>query len=391
MGLWRRVVITTSKDETKTRMSAEELPLTPAQLPEQGATTDACPQGLTLVSVSRDGRRMLFVDAAGNEFTAEIDDRLRAALPADSPRRSEPPVNQPSTLRPRDIQTRIRAGESAEEVAAAAGTTVDKIMAFAGPVLAEREHMAERAQKASVRRRAGDPAGTARTLGDAVAAHLRTVGLEPEGVVVWDSFRRPDGRWKLTGEYSTSIRSGIAELTFDVQGNYVALDNDDARWLVGDRVTVTSEVEPPLRDDLQAARERRLQVPAAGDVPTPPTAPPPTAAPPTTPPPAQPPSEPAASAFEDTVETPLEADTPVEAYLFDDPVAPSTQERKRTPRGPAPSSDSDSSDSSGGSVPEPSAAEEAPAQPAKPRRTSRRKRASVPSWDEIMFGGGKSE
>ena len=49
-----------------------------------------------------------------------------------------------SALRPRDIQARIRAGETPEAVAEAAQTTVDKIMTYAGPVLAEREHVAER-------------------------------------------------------------------------------------------------------------------------------------------------------------------------------------------------------------------------------------------------------
>jgi len=362
-------------------MSAEELPVTPAQLgdqrPGQESVTDAGPQGLTLVSVSRDGRRMLFVDAAGHEFTVDVDDRLRAALPADSPRRSEPPVTNPpsSTLRPRDIQARIRSGESAEQVATAAGTTVEKIMAFAAPVLAEREHMAERAQKASVRRRAGDPAGTARTLGEAVAGHLRSLDLDPEQVS-WDSYRRGDGRWKLTAEFDTAPRSGIAELTFDAAGNYVSLDNDDARWLVGDKLP---EPEPapvaPVLDDLHAVRQRRAQMPSIAPVAE-------TPAPPTTPPPSAPPTAPQAPAAdvsptEDTIETPLEIDTPVEAYLFDDPVESDKGAQKRS----APQASE-----------EPEA--EAPADPAPERparRTSRRKRASVPSWDEIMFGGGKSE
>ena len=44
----------------------------------------------------------------------------------------------------------------AEEVAAAAQTTVEKIMGFATPVLAERAYVAQQAQRASIRRRAGD-------------------------------------------------------------------------------------------------------------------------------------------------------------------------------------------------------------------------------------------
>ena len=164
-----------------------------------------------------------------------------------------------STLRPRDIQARIRAGESPEAVAEAASTSVDKIMAFAAPVLAERQHVADRAQRSSVRREAGQPAGGARTLGDAVAAHLRSVNVDPEAVE-WDSWRREDGRWSLVGRYASPARSGAAELTFDVPGNYVTLENDDARWLVGDAVTI---VTPPT-DDLRLARQRRLSA-AQGD------------------------------------------------------------------------------------------------------------------------------
>ena len=75
-----------------------------------------------------------------------------------------------SVLRPRDIQARIRGGESPEDVAAAAQTSVDKIMGFATPVLAERAYQAELAQKASVRRRtATGPVGH---LGQAVESFL---------------------------------------------------------------------------------------------------------------------------------------------------------------------------------------------------------------------------
>lgn len=275
-------------------------------------------------------------------------------------------TNPPSSsLRPRDIQNRIRSGESAEQVAEAAGTTVERIMAFAGPVLAEREHMAERAQKASVRRRAGDPAGTARTLGDAVTGRLRALDLDPEAVS-WDSYRRGDGRWKLTAEFETSARSGIAELTFDTAGNYVALDNDDARWLVGDKLPEPAPEPAPVRDDLHLARQRRGQIPP--EVPLDDAPPAPSVAS----------AEPAAvSPTEDTLETPLEVDTPVEAYLFDDPVP---RRRPAEPEEPAEPVERQA---------ETPAEESAPERPA--RRATRRKRASVPSWDEIMFGGGKSE
>ncbi|WP_269210646.1 septation protein SepH [Nocardioides luteus] len=347
-------------------MSAEGLPLTPGQLEEQ-APDEVGPVLLRLISVSDDGLRMLLVDDEDREYTADIDDRLRAALEAVSTRRSEQTVNKTpsSSLRPRDIQTRIRAGESAEEVAAVAGTTVEKILAFAGPVLAEREHMAQRAQQASVRRRPGEAASTARTLGEAVSAHFQTMYVDPDSVN-WDSYRRPDGRWKLTGEYETAERSGIAELTYDAPGNYVELDNDDARWLTGEKLEAAApEPEPVVTDDMLAARRRRAKSPAPAAPATPPPAPKPV---------------PAAKAAKPD---PVDVDTPLEAFLGDE--SP-TEKQAAVPAEPEPVAEPIAEPAAAEAEP----AEEAPQKPAK-KASSRRKRASVPSWDEIMFGGGKQD
>jgi len=283
-----------------------------------------------------------------------------------------------STLRPRDIQARIRAGESPEAVAEAASTSVDKIMAFAAPVLAERQHVADRAQRSSVRREAGQPAGSARTLGDAVAAHLRSVNADPE-VVEWDSWRREDGRWSLVGRYASPARSGAAELTFDVPGNYVTLENDDARWLVGETVAVAA----PPTDDLRQARQRRLSAAQAPDDELPLGA--------------------------DAID--LVSERPLEAFLDDEPLtddAVRADEAERREQavdaaaedGAEAGADPEDAESAahaagGGQGPEPEPAQEPTAEPAEPptRRPVKksRGRASVPSWDEIMFGGGKQE
>ena len=245
-------------------MSAEEIHelsgQTPGAAPVQapGATADTRPQPLTLSSVSRDGRRLHLVDTSGHEFTLEVDDRLRGALRGDSARIGQLEITMEASLRPRDIQARIRAGESPESVAAAANTTVEKIMPYAVPVMAEREHITQRAMKASVRRRGGEP-GAARTLGEAVAAHLGRLDVDADSVE-WDAWRRSDGRWSLVGLYTNAKRSGTAELTFDARGSFVVLDNDDARWLVGDLPEPSAE---PVADDLQRARQRRLS-PAPG-------------------------------------------------------------------------------------------------------------------------------
>src|SRR6476661_1323438 len=182
---------------------------------------------LRLTGVSEDGRKLLLVSDAGVEFTVDVDDRLRAAMRGDQPRLAQLEMQMDSTLRPRDIQARIRSGETPESVAQVAGTSVDKVMPYATPVLAERAHVAQRAQRASIRRRPAEgtaPGSSARTLGDAVGGHLRSRNVDPE-TVSWDAWRREDGRWTLTASYTTSGRVGAAHFSFDAPGNYVVADD----------------------------------------------------------------------------------------------------------------------------------------------------------------------
>ena len=219
---------------------------------------------LTLAGVSDDGKRLLLVSDKGVEFTLDITPGLRAALNGDTSRLGQLEIQMDSVIRPRDIQARIRAGETPEAVAQAAQTSVDKIMIYAGPVLDERRHVAERAQRSSVRRRGGDTSQV-RTLGEAVAAHLRSLNVDPT-TVVWDAWRREDGRWSLTAQFGgqlTGPREGTAQFTYDAPGNYVVLDNDDARWLVGEVVAAQAPAAPPQPDDLQERRRRLSSVPGS--------------------------------------------------------------------------------------------------------------------------------
>jgi hypothetical protein len=308
---------------------------------------------LDLAGVSADGRRLLLQDQQGEEFTLEITPALRAALRGGTTRSAVLENQMTSTLRPREIQTRIRAGETPEAVATAAATTVEAIMPFVAPVLAEREHIAERARKSSLRRPVGDGAGGTRVLGDAVATHLADHQTKIDAVS-WDAFRRDDGRWEIAASFATAPRAGTARFTYDPPGNYIVADNDDARWLVGDLV-LHSE---PRRDDLQQVRERRLAAVPADELPL---------------------GDDALDLVTADADADAEllgqgsidemlVDVPVQRPVHDDPLRDTTADL----------------------TPEPglTAAEEA-AEASKHRRpvAKKRGRASVPSWDEIMFGG----
>ncbi|WP_227463519.1 septation protein SepH [Nocardioides lijunqiniae] len=304
---------------------------------------------LTLAGVSDDGKRLLLVSDAGAEFTLDIDQSLRAAIRGDASRLGQLEIQMDSSLRPRDIQARIRAGETPEAVAQSAQTSVDRIMVYAGPVLAEREHVAQRAQRSSVRRGSGE--GGARILGDAVAAHLSSLNVTSDAVS-WDAWRREDGRWALRATFSTLRRKGTAELTYDVPGSYVLLDNDDARWLVGEAVAEEAAPAAPAepRDDLRQARTRRLSAVPADELPL---------------------GDDVLELLKD--DAPPAADEPVEAFLDESPDSDDPELREEA--GDAAAAEHAPAD-------DPAADEPAGRKPAK-----KRGRASVPSWDEIMFGG----
>lgn len=185
---------------------------------------------LRVVAVSNDGTRLVLKAADATEYTLPIDERLRAAVRGDRPRLGQIEIEVESHLRPRDIQARIRAGATAEEVAQLAGIPVDRVRRFEGPVLAERAFMAERARKTPVRR-PGENSGP--LLGEAVQERLLLRGAEKD-TVQWDSWRRDDGTWEVMLVYRVAGEPHSASWTYDPPRRLVQAVDDEARSLIGE-------------------------------------------------------------------------------------------------------------------------------------------------------------
>ncbi|GGY25492.1 septation protein SepH [Streptomyces djakartensis] len=185
---------------------------------------------LRVVAVSNDGTRLVLKAADSTEYTLPIDERLRAAVRGDRPRLGQIEIEVESHLRPRDIQARIRAGATAEEVAQLAGISVDRVRRFEGPVLAERAFMAERARKTPVRR-PGENSGP--PLGEAVQERLLIRGAERD-TVQWDSWRRDDGTWEVLLVYCVAGEPHSASWTYDPPRRLVQAVDDEARMLIGE-------------------------------------------------------------------------------------------------------------------------------------------------------------
>ncbi|MES5818402.1 septation protein SepH [Streptomyces sp. RG80] len=185
---------------------------------------------LRVVAVSNDGTRLVLKAADSTEYTLPIDERLRAAVRGDRPRLGQIEIEVESHLRPRDIQARIRAGATAEEVAQMAGIPVDRVRRFEGPVLAERAFMAERARKTPVRR-PGENAGP--QLGEAVQERLLLRGADKD-TVQWDSWRRDDGTWEVLLVYLVAGEPHSASWTYDPPRRLVQAVDEEARSLIGE-------------------------------------------------------------------------------------------------------------------------------------------------------------
>ena len=187
------------------------------------------------VGLSQDGRSLIVATSDGGELAIPVDDRLHAALRGDQPRLGQLEIEMENALGPRDIQSRIRSGQSLEEVGRAAGIPMDRVERFAAPVLAEREHIALLAMSASVRKR-GETSGH-RILRQAVGERLQKRGVDVDAVE-WDAFRLEDGHWSVSADYRSGESNRRAEFVFDLRGRFSVAANDEARWLLGEQSSV---------------------------------------------------------------------------------------------------------------------------------------------------------
>lgn len=101
------------------------------------------------------------------------------------------------------------------------GWPQDKVYRYAEPVIGEREYIASQARGAEVRRQ-GEPV----TLEQSAIAAL---GLSSDLGIEWDSRRRGDGKWQVTGRYGHQEPQWIYEPT----GRTVHPLDDTARAWMG--------------------------------------------------------------------------------------------------------------------------------------------------------------
>lgn len=197
---------------------------------------------LSLIGLDVDGKHVICEGGdPADKFLIQVDDRLRAAVRGDRSRLGQTQRDNEvkGMLRPRDIQARIRAGASVEEVAEASGMDIAKIERFAHPVLLERQRAAELATAAHPVLVDGP---TVETLLETVSTALAERGLSSEATD-WDAWRTDDGRWTIRMVWQAGRSENFAHFRFTpgAHGGTVTAIDEAASELID------PEFERPLR------------------------------------------------------------------------------------------------------------------------------------------------
>jgi hypothetical protein len=207
------------------------------------------------VALSEDGRALVLTDEVGRLLALPLDDRVTSVVrtggSASTRSVSDPaPGEPPPSLSPRDIQTRIRAGESADEVARIAGVPVDRVLRYAGPVLQERAMLAQHARRTKLR-----TSELGASLAAVVDARLDQHGVDGEKIS-WDAYRRDDGCWRIVASWPSGKATAQAVWELDRTRCVVTPHDDMANYLCAERPTTILGQEPATETTSRSGRSR---------------------------------------------------------------------------------------------------------------------------------------
>jgi hypothetical protein len=165
------------------------------------------------------------------------------------------------SLSPRDIQARIRSGESADDVARIAGVPVDRVLRYAGPVLQERAMLAQHARRTRLK-----TSETGASLAEVVDGRLGQHGVDAEKIS-WDAYRREDGTWRVVATWPSGKATAQAIWELDKARTLVTPYDDMAHYLCVERPTPIlgqEEPAPAERETLRRPARGKLREPVRG-------------------------------------------------------------------------------------------------------------------------------
>jgi len=173
---------------------------------------------------------LLVVSDDGERFRIPIDEVLQSKL-----RQSTPDPGVGRKLSPKEIQSHIRSGMSAQDVSSVTGVPLEYIQKFEGPVLAEREFVIETALGVAVHSTDVDLVGQGATFGTAIRSRLHSLGAINEH---WASWKDPGAGWVVKLAFTAEQIDHDARWSFDARKLSLSPINNEA-------VTLSQQGEAP--------------------------------------------------------------------------------------------------------------------------------------------------
>jgi hypothetical protein len=184
---------------------------------------------LTIIEVTRDG--FIAVSRDGQRFSIALDGPLRAQLSA------TPHSPSQTSVTPKEIQTLLRSGLTVEELAARTGSSADHVSRFEAPIAAELAFVLERALAVPV-----VVNGAESTFGAEISARLAEQG---GSIARWQSYRT-DNVWVVGARCLVGSVEEDATWSFDPRKQTLVPSNAVAvRISTADSADAT--LFPPLR------------------------------------------------------------------------------------------------------------------------------------------------
>ena len=212
------------------------------------------------VALSEDGQALVLSDEVGRLLTLPVDDRLTSAVRHERGTQGQlaMAMEMSPVLSPRDIQARIRAGDSAEEVARVANVPVDRVLRYAGPVLQERAMLAQHGRRTRLR-----SSESGQSLAEVIDARLAEHGVDADKVS-WDAYRKEDGTWRIIASWPSGKATAQAVWELDKARQVITAQDEMAQFLSAERPAPLLGQDPapeqqpprPTRDPVRPLRER---------------------------------------------------------------------------------------------------------------------------------------
>ena len=183
---------------------------------------------LRLTGKNPEGTHLTLTNPIGEEFTIRISDTLRATV--NQPRLAAVVASDDvETMSVKEIQRRLRAGESMDAIARDGHISVEKVERFAGPILQERVYILDQAFAVVLRK---ESARDQETFQDVVISRLAPMGVDSDSLS-WNTWRIDDGTWTIDLAYPNRDGHGSATWNFDLNRRSITATNENARWMLG--------------------------------------------------------------------------------------------------------------------------------------------------------------